>query len=145
MALDKSNKNYYYNLGRTVALVEIINNLPMNFAGLVFDNANEKLPYQLREALKRNSHNLHKELIEPADVVLFHGELLPTKVMTSVDANGTYWIGYYHQKSYLADAYKGVFGMVETEVSEHVPEKVDFSPEGVNADGKDNIIEELRK
>lgn len=144
MALNKENRNYHYNLGRTVALVEIINNLPHTFAGLVFDNANEKLPYQLNEALKRNSHNLHKELIEPADVVLNQGEL-PSKVMTAVDPFGKYWIGYYHQKSYLADTYQGVFGKVETEVTEHVPERIDFSPEGVNAEGKDNIIEELRK
>ena len=144
MALDKEFKNYYYNLGRTVALVEIMNKLPQTFAGLVFDNANEKLPYQLNEALKRDSHKLHKELVEPADVVLNHGEL-PSKVLSSVDAHGTYWIGYYHQKSYLADTYKGVYGEVETEVSEHVPEKVDFSPEGIKDNGKDNIIEELRK
>ena len=28
MALDKTNKNYFYNVGRTVAIVEIMNELP---------------------------------------------------------------------------------------------------------------------
>lgn len=144
MALDKSNRNYYYNLGRTTALVEIINNLPPIFSCLVFDNANEKLPYQLNEALKRNRHNLHKELIEPADVVLNQGEL-PSKVMTTVEPIGKFWIGYYHQKSYLDNTYKGVFGKVETEVTEHIPELVDCSPERVDADCKDNIVNELRR
>jgi len=138
MGLNKDFKDYSYNLGRTVAVVEIINGLRETFASQVADNANDKLPYQLKEALKKTSHNIHKELIEPADVVLNHGEL-PSKPVTDIDPMGRYWIGYYHEKAYLADTYKGVFGKVETTIEEHVPERID-----VLADA-DNSIDDLKR
>ena len=138
MGLNKDFKDYSYNLGRTVAVVEIINGLRETFASQVADNANDKLPYQLKEALKKTSHNIHKELIEPADVVLNHGEL-PSKPVTAIDPMGRYWIGYYHEKAYLADTYKGVFGKVETTIEEHVPERID-----VLADA-DNSIDDLKR
>jgi len=138
MALNKEFKDYSYNLGRTVAVVEIINGLRQTFASDVANNAKDKLPYQLTEALKKTSHNIHKELIEPADVVLNHGEL-PSKPVTAIDPMGRYWIGYYHEKAYLADTYKGVFGKVETTIEEHVPERID-----VPAD-TDNTIDDLKR
>ena len=138
MGLNKDFKDYNYNLGRTVAVVEIINELRETFASQVADNANDKLPYQLYEAVKKTSHNLHKELIEPADVVLNHGEL-PSKPVTTIDPMGRYWIGYYHEKAYMADTYKGIFGRVETTIEEHVPEHID-----VPAD-TDNTIDDLKR
>jgi hypothetical protein len=138
MALNKDFKDYSYNLGRTVAVVEIINGLRETFASQVADNANDKLPYQLKEALKKTSHNIHKELLEPADVVLNHGEL-PSKPVTTIDPMGRYWIGYYHEKAYLADTYKGIFCKVETTIEEHVPERID-----VPADS-DNTIDDLKR
>ena len=138
MGLNKDFKDYNYNLGRTVAVVGIINGLRETFASQVADNANDKLPYQLYEAVKKTSHNLHKELIEPADVVLNHGEL-PSKPVTTIDPMGRYLIGYYHEKAYLADTYKGIFGKVETTIEEHVPERID-----VPAD-TDNAIDDLKR
>jgi hypothetical protein len=138
MALNKEFKDYSYNIGRAVAVVEIINGLRETFASQVADNAKDKLPYHLKEALKKTSNNIHKELLEPADVVLNHGEL-PSKPVTTIDPMGRYWIGYYHEKAYLADTYKGVFGKVETTIEEHVPEHID-----VPAD-TDNIIDDLKR
>ena len=138
MALNKDFKDYSYNLGRTVAVVEIINGLRETFASQVADNAKDKLPYQLKEALKKTSHNIHKELIEPADVVLNHGEL-PSKPVTSIDPMGRYWIGYYHEKAYLADIYNGIFGKVETIIEEHVPEHIDVPSD------TDNTIDDLKR
>lgn len=138
MALNKDFKDYSYNLGRTVAVVEIINGLRESFASQVADNAKDKLSYQLKEALKKQSHNIHNELVESADVVLNQGEL-PSKPVTSIDPMGRYWIGYYHEKAYLADTYKGIFGKVETTIEEHVPERID-----VPAD-TDNTIDDLKR
>lgn len=138
MALNKDFKDYSYNLGRTVAVVEIINGLRESFASQVADNAKDKLPYQLNEALKKQSHNIHNELVEPADVVLNQGEL-PSNPVTAIDPMGRYWIGYYHEKAYLADTYKGIFGKVETTIEEHVPEHID-----VPAD-TDNTIDDLKR
>lgn len=138
MALNKDFKDYSYNLGRTVAVVEIINGLRETFASQVADNANDKLPYQMKEALKKTSHNIHKELIEPGDVVLNHGEL-PSKPVTTIDPMGRFWIGYYHEKAYLADTYKGIFGKVETTIEHHTPEHI-----VVPADA-DNTIDDLKR
>ena len=138
MGLNKDFKDYSYNLGRTVAVVEIINGLRETFASQVADNAKGKLPYQLKEALKKQQHNIHKELIEPADVVLNHGEL-PSKPVTTIDPMGRYWIGYYHEKAYLADTYKGIFGKVETSIEVHVPEHIDVPSD------TDNTIDDLKR
>ena len=138
MGLNKDFKDYSYKLGRTVAVVEIINGLRETFASQVADNANDKLPYQLTEALKKTSHNIHKELIEPADVVLNHGQL-PSKPVTAIDPMGRYWIGYYHEKAYLADTYKGIFGKVEITIEEHVPERIEMPAD------TDNTIDDLKR
>ena len=144
MGLNKDNENYYYNLGRTVALVEIMNGLSTRLMSQVFDNAFAALPYQLKKALFNDKHNLHAELLEPANVVLMKGEI-PHGVMTACDSNGSYAIGYYHQKHYLEEKYHGIYGKVETVVVEHVPEKVEYTPDGVSVKDCDNIIEELKR
>lgn len=138
MALNKEFKDYSYNLGRTVAVVEIINGLRDSFSSQVANNAKDKLPYQLTEALKNNKHNIHNELVGPADVVLNHGEL-PSKPVTAIDPVGRYWIGYYHEKSYLADTYNGIFGKEEVTIEHHTPEHID-----VPAD-MDNTIDDLKR
>lgn len=138
MALNKELKDYAYNLGRTVAVVEIMNGLRETFASDVANNAKEKLPYQLTEALKKINHNIYKELVDPADVVLNHGEL-SSKVITAIDSEGRYWIGYYHEKSYLTDTYCGIFGREEVTVEHYTPEHIDVSS------GMDNSVDELRR
>lgn len=138
MALNKDYKDYSYNLGRAVAVVEIINGLPRTFASEVFDNALQKLPYQLKTALNREKHNLHKELIEPADVVLNHGEL-PSKPVATIDNSGRYWIGYNHEKYYLTNTYKGIYGIEETTVEHYTPEHIDVKSDS------DNTIDELKR
>ena len=138
MALDKTKKDYYYNLGRVTALVELMTAVPANFVGKVFDNANNMLPYWLKKALFNDKHNLHKELLEPADVVLMHGEI-PKKMMSVVDKNGCFYIGYYHQKSYIAEKYGCFIGKEEVIVKEHTPEPVAVP---VN---RDNGIDELKR
>ena len=138
MALDKNFKDYSYNLGRTVAVVEIINGLRQTFASDVANNAKDKLPYQLTVAMKNERHNIHRELIEPSDVVLNHGEL-PSKPVTAIDPMGRYWIGYYHEKAYLADTYKGIFGKEEVTIEHHTPEHIDV-PAGI-----DNEIDDLKR
>lgn len=135
MALDKQNKNYYYNLGRVVSLVKIINDLDPLFVSRVYDNASDKLPYQLREALKKHNHSLIGELVECADVVLKND--FPTHVLAPEDG-GMYWFGYYHENKYLSDTYNGVYGNVETEISEHCPDPIVVS-------STSNDIESLKK
>lgn len=136
MALDKNNKNYFYNVGRTVALVEIMNELPDTWRGKVCTNAFQYLPYQLKKSLFDERHNLHKELLAPAHVTLMEGEL-PMTLMSVKDETGIFWVGYYHQKAYIDKTYK-VIGKMETEVYEHVPERIVVTQTAVELD-------ELRK
>lgn len=138
MALNKEFKDYSYNLGRAVAVVEIINGLRQTFASDVANNAKDKLPYQLTEALKKHTHNIHKELTGPSDVVLNHGEL-PSKPVTAIDPMGRYWIGYYHENAYLADTYHGIFGKEEVTVEHYTPERIETTADA------DNSIEELKR
>lgn len=135
MALDKTNKNYYYNVGRCVAVIEIMNGLGIGFRSSVFNNANDKLPYQLKTALANDSHNLHNELLEPAEVVLLEGEL-PKKIMDS-EQGGSFWMGYYNEKSFVEEKYGGIFGKVTTERTEYTPSAVSAV--------EDNNIEELER
>lgn len=134
MALDNIFNNFFYNLGRVVAITEIMNDVK-NLVIQVNDNAAEKLPYQLREALKKQNHNLLPKLINPADIVL-NGEL-PSQVLKPEQGN-PYWIGYYHEKAYLDKVFKGVFGNVGAEVTEHVPARVEVPVES-------NEINELKR
>lgn len=138
MALDKKNNDYFYNLGRTVAIVEIMNELPDTWRGKVCSNAYQNLPYQLKKALFNDQHNLHSELLEPANVALMKGEL-PKTLMSVEDRKGTFWIGYYQEKTYLDKTYKGVYGKVETTIEEHVPKHIDVAPD------IDNTIDDLKR
>lgn len=124
MAIDKTNKNYYYNLGRVTAIVELMNDMPDNFVCKVFDNANNILPYWLKKSLFNDKHNLHKELLEPADVVLMHGEI-PKTLMSVVDKNGSFFIGYYQQKAYITENYGTAIGKEEVTIKHHTPERID--------------------
>lgn len=145
MALNKESKNYYYNLGRVVAIVEIMTG--EGLVSLVFNNAKEKLPYHLTKAMHDDKHNLHKELLAPAHVVLMEGEL-PKNIMTVHDSNGLYHIGYYHQKAYLEDKYKGNYGKIETVIEHHTPVKIEdrIDSESIKATiESNNEIEELRR
>lgn len=138
MALDKTNKNYYYNLGRVTAIVEAMNQLPYSFVGKVFDNARNILPYWLTKSLLADRHNLHRELLEPADVVLMHGEI-PRRLMTVVDTSDRFYIGYHHQKAYIAKTYGTALGKEEVTIEHHTPEHIDV-PANI-----DNTINELKR
>lgn len=98
--LDKESKNYYYNLGRVVAIVEIMNGLRPDFFQKVSINAYAYLPYHLTKALFNDNHNLHAELLDPADIVLRQGKI-PHGLFFGRDKNGEYALGYYHQKAYI--------------------------------------------
>ncbi len=91
MALDNIFNNFFYNLGRVVAITETMNDV-------------KNLVIQVK---KKQNHNLLPELIDPADIVL-NGEL-PSQVLEPEKGN-PYWIGYYHEKAYLdkvlAEAFK---------------------------------------
>lgn len=118
IGLNKESRDYCYCLGRIVACVEITNQC--NIASRVYNNAKTALAYQLREALTKSTHNVHKEIIEVAEVVL--SKELPSRVLTAIDKNGTYWIGYYHEMQYLQKKYNGLFGNIKTTVIRHSPE-----------------------
>jgi hypothetical protein len=106
--------------------------------GKVFDNANNILPYWLKKALFNDKHNLHKELLEPADVVLMHGEI-PKTLMTVVDKNGCFYIGYYQQKAYITEKYGTAIGKEEVTIEHHTPEHIDV-PTDI-----DNTIDDLKR
>lgn len=139
MGLDKENRNFYYNVGRTTAIVEVMNGLPTGFVSKVFDNARLNLPYQLNKALMNERHILHRELLEPSLISLMD-DPLPTKIMSTNATGGCrFWAGYYHQKAYLQQNYKKLFENVETTIEEHIPERVEV-PEGF-----DNALDSLRR
>jgi hypothetical protein len=144
MALNKDSKDLGYNLGRVVAIVEIIEG--ENLFSLVFNNAKEKLPFYLNKALSKKDHNLNRELVGPAEFIL--SKELPSKVITAIDDKGTYSIGYYHQKSYLEGKYHGNYGIVETTIEHHTPyiieDKTDSNSVGVSI-VKDNVIDDLKR
>lgn len=120
MALEKNCKNYYYNLGRCVAVVEIMVNRKMYAAVAI--NPSEKLRYSLDKAIMMERHNLHGELCDIMKVVGL--EKLPSRILTALDLKGQYDIGYYHEKEYLDATYGGTYGVEETVVTETIPENV---------------------
>ena len=102
--------------------VGLVNGVCMSYQGAdvtCIDIDKEKI-----DRLSRGESPIYEELLEP---------------MTTVDVTGKYWIGYYHEKAYLADAYKGIYGIEEYIIEHHSPERIDV-PEGM-----DNSIDELRK
>lgn len=137
MGLDKNNKNYFYNLGRVVAIVEIMEDTHPSWVRRVFSNASENLPYNLRQALAHDKHNIHGELIDPADIVLNRGEL-PKTPISACDENGQFWIGHYHERHYLDGKYNGCYGNVETVVEHYTPERIETFEEP-------KTIDELRR
>lgn len=79
-----------YDLGAITALVQKIESKPDTWVSLVYTNPLEKLSFDLRNAIKRENHVLHKLLVD-----LFTQDL-PSKL---IDTNGQFFIGYYQTKS----------------------------------------------
>lgn len=135
MPLDRECKNYHYSLGRLVAVVEAIENPDVCFSSRVFDNAVQKLLPVLRDTLNRankatEKHPLTDELFELAPVGLDERKL-PFQSLGDTGHGMTYWLGYEHEKKYIADNYPSLYGEAVTEVPHHVPEHVDVPAEGI--------------
>lgn len=124
MPLDRNCKNYHYRLGRLVAVVEAIEKPDVCFSSRVFDNAGQKLRPLLDFAMKKRGHVLSKELFELAPVGLDERKL-PFESLGNTNHGMTYWLGYEHEKKYIADNFAGCLGIVKTEVERHVPERIE--------------------
>ena len=138
MGLDRNCINYYYRLGRLVSVVESVTKIDITFSSKVFDNPAQKLPPQLNFAMKKKNHVLSKELFELAPVGLDERKL-PFQSLGDTGHGMSYWLGYEHEKKYIADNFGGCLGIVKTTVEIHTPEVVEFQPEEVKA------IEDLRR
>lgn len=138
MGLDRNCINYHYRLGRLVAVVEAVTKIDITFSSKVFDNPAQKLPPQLNFAMEKKNHVLSKELFELAPVGLDERKL----TFQSLGDTGhgmSYWLGYEHEKKYIADNFGGCLGIVKTTVETYTPDVVEFKPEEVKA------IEDLRR
>ena len=138
MPLDRNCKNYHYRLGRLVAVVEAVTKIDITFSSKVFDNPAQKLPPQLNFAMEKKNHVLSKELFELAPVGL-DDRKLPFQSLGDTGHGMSYWLGYEHEKKYIADNFAGCLGIVKTEVERHVPERIE-APAIERA-----AIEELRR
>ena len=116
MALDKTNQDKCYNLGRLIALTEAATETPAGFAGLCIQNPLDKIAFHLREVLREGS----EELVEVASRV---GDL-PSGL--TAEQGGRAWIGYYHQRAALdrlAEAIKAALvahGLTQVELAERL-------------------------
>lgn len=88
-----------YVTGRIVAIVEANCNVPPTFSALVADDGS-KLLYWLKEALREAKDNT--ELVELADIFYAHEREILQRISTN-EVAGRYWVGYYHQKSRMAN------------------------------------------
>lgn len=138
MGLDRNCINYHYSLGRLVAVVEAVTKSDMTFSSKVFDNPAQKLPPQLNFAMKKKNHALSKELFELAPVGL-DDRKLPFQSLGDTGHGMSYWLGYEHEKKYIADNFGESLGIVKTTVEVHTPDVVEFKPEEVKT------IEELHR
>lgn len=138
MCLDRNCINYHYRLGRLVAVVEAVTKIDITFSSKVFDNPAQKLPPQLNFAMEKKNHVLSKELFELAPVGLDERKL-PFQRLGDTGHGMSYWLGYEHEKKYIADNFGGCLGIVKTTVETHTPDVVEFKPEEVKA------IEDLRR
>ena len=138
MGLDRNCINYHYRLGRLVAVVEAVTKIDITFSSKVFDNPAQKLPPQLNFAMEKKNHVLSKELFELAPVWLDERKL-PFQSLGDTGHGMSYWLGYEHEKKYIADNFVGCLGIVKTTVETHTPDVVEFNPEEVKA------IEDLRR
>lgn len=135
MALDRDCKNYFYRLGRLVAVVEKMAKVPQTFSGSVYDNAEQKLLPDLRDTLNNankvtEKHPLTDELFELASVGLDERKI-PFECIGNTGHGMTYWLGYEHEKKYIMDNYPSLCGMAVTEVYYHVPEHVEVPAGGI--------------
>lgn len=138
MGFDRNCINYHYRLGRLVAVVEAVTKSDMTFSSKVFDNPAQKLPPQLNFAMEKKNHALSKELFELAPVGL-DDRKLPFQSIGDTSHGMSYWLGYEHEKKYIADNFGESLGIVKTTVEVHTPDVVEFKPEEVKA------IEELHR
>lgn len=122
MALDKTNTNQYYLLGRYVAVVERSNNELMRAAQM--DNIRQNTAMLTR--YDRNKANFADIRLEIFSKVNADG--WPEKVLDDADG-GRFWLGYYHQKAALP--------MFTDSVEHYTPERLDPLD--------NNEIEELKK
>lgn len=122
MALDKTNKDVYYLLGRYVAVVERSNNKFFTSAQFhnIQDNTSNLVRYDLN---KTNFADVRQQIMSNLDATGW-----PEKVLADADG-GRFWIGYYHQKAALP--------MFTDKVERHTPERV--------APKDNNLIEDLKK
>lgn len=135
MGLDKTNVDYYYNLGRLIAIVEIMNDLDVLFINRVIENPKQGMPFQLREACRKMNHVLYKELMSADENVALKKDFESEQIKP--EPCGRVFIGYYHEKKYIGDNYK-VLGNVSTTVEHH-------DPEPVSDLNQPNEISELKK
>ena len=121
MALDKTNTNPYYLLGRYVAVVERSNNEMMRAAQM--DNIRQNTALLARyDRNKTNFADIRQEILSKVNA-----DGWPEKVLGDADG-GRFWLGYYHQKSELP--------MFVESVTHHTPDRV--------APVESNEIDELR-
>ena len=121
MALDKTNTNPYYLLGRYVAVVERSNNEQLRAAQM--DNIRQNTALLTRyDRNKANFADIRMEIISKVNANGW-----PEKVLEDADG-GRFWLGYYHQKAELP--------MFVADVTHHTPERVDPV--------ENNEIDELR-
>lgn len=121
MALDKTNNNQYYLLGRYVAVVERSNNELMRAAQM--DNIRQNTAMLTRyDRNKANFADIRMEIFSKVNA-----DGWPEKVLDDADG-GRFWLGYYHQKAELP--------MFVESVTHHTPDRV--------APVESNEIDELR-
>jgi hypothetical protein len=95
MALDKTNTNIYYLLGRYTAVVEMANNEPFNGNQMhnIMQCTNNLVRYD------RNVTNLMEQRGEIMALVPADGWPLHAN---TTDASNRFWMGYYHQKAAMS-------------------------------------------
>ena len=122
MAIDKTNNNQYYLLGRYVAVVERSNNELMRAAQM--DNIRQNTAMLTRyDRNKANFADIRMEIFSKVNA-----DGWPEKVLDDADG-GRFWLGYYHQKAVLP--------MFTDSVEHYTPERLDPLD--------NNEIEELKK
>lgn len=110
MALDKTNTNPYYLLGRYVAVVERSNNVQLRAAQM--DNILQNTALLTRyDRNKAKFADIRIEILSK-----FDADGWPEKVLEDADGS-RFYVGYYHQKSALP--------MFVEKVEHHKPDAVD--------------------
>ena len=110
MALDKTNTNPYYLLGRFLAVVEKSNNEPLHAAQItnIWQNTAVLASYDRN---KTRYADVRQEIMAKVSADGF-----PAKILEDADGSRV-WVGYYHQKSVLP--------LFVESVMHHTPDAVD--------------------